>query len=172
MRWVFYAALLLLFFMIMSGGFFRRWQPVFIVPLAIAVATQEREFGAAIFAVFCGFMLDIACGNLFGMSSIWLMPCALAASLLIMHLIKPNFINHAWLTALTCLIMAFMEYFFKYVVWDTPNSNIILRDFIIPSYFSAILFSPGVFFLIKFVSMKLRGKESGELTDIIEIDSK
>jgi hypothetical protein len=75
------------------------------------------------------------------------------------------------MTAGTCFIMAFMEYFFKYVVWDTPNANIILTGYIIPSYLAAVVFSPAVYFLVRFMSVKLRGKESSEMADIVEIEN-
>ena len=171
LRWLCYFLILLFFFMLMSGGFFPRWQPIFIIPLAIAVAMHEREFGSAIFGVFCGFMIDIACGNLFGMSSVWLMPCALAVSLLVMHLMRPNFINHAWMAAATCLIMAFMEYFFKYFIWDFPNSGIILKNYIIPSYIWAVLFSPAVYFLVKAVYIRFGDGEPERYNEIEERES-
>jgi len=168
LRWFCYVIIMLFLFMLMSGGFFKRWQPILIIPLAIAVSMREREFGGSIFGVCCGFMIDSACGNLFGMSSVWLMPCCLAASLLIMNLIRPNFINHIWLVALTCLIMAFMDYFFKYVIWNRPNSDIMLKVYIIPSYFSAVLLSPVIYFLVKAVSVRFGEKDTGEFTDIAE----
>ncbi|MDR2532415.1 MAG: hypothetical protein LBC82_06195 [Oscillospiraceae bacterium] len=171
LRWLCYFFILLFFYMLMSGGFFPRWQPIFIIPFAIAVSMFEREFGSALFGAFCGLMIDTACGNLFGMSSVWLMPCALAASLLIMHLIRLNFINHLWMVTGTCLIMAFMEYFFNHLIWDKPNSDIILLMYIIPSYLSAILFSPAVYFLVRVVSVKFRDKENGQLPEIGDSDN-
>jgi len=166
LRWLCYFLLLLFFFMLMTGGFFRLWQPFFIIPLVIAVSMFEREFGSALFGAFCGLMLDTACGNLFGMSSVWLMPCALAASLLVMNLIRLNFINHMWMVTATCIIMAFMEYFFKYVIWDTPNSEIILMRYIIPSYLSAIILSPAVYFLTRVISAKFSEKDSGQFLEL------
>ncbi|MCL2693863.1 MAG: hypothetical protein FWE60_02015 [Oscillospiraceae bacterium] len=168
LRWVCYSLMLLFFFTVMSGGFFRSWQPIFIIPLAIAVAMHEREFGGALFGAVCGLMIDTACGNLFGMSSVWLMPCTLAASLLIMNLMRSNFINHLWMTASACLIMAFMEYFFKYLIWDEPNSGIILRMYIIPSYIWAIMLSPPVYFLVRVTARRFKAQETGQLTGSID----
>jgi rod shape-determining protein MreD len=159
LRWTCYFSILLFFYMLMTGGFFSRWQPLLIIPLAIAVAMFEREVGSALFGAFCGFMIDTACGNLFGMSSVWLMPLALAASLLVMNLIRQNIINHLWLVTISCIIMAFMEYFFKHLIWDQPNSEVVLILYIIPSYFSAIVLSPAVYFLVKATSERFREKE-------------
>jgi len=161
-----YFGVAVFFYMLMTGGFFLRWQPLLMIPLAIAVAMFEREVAGSLFGAFCGLMIDAACGNLFGMSSIWLMPSALAASLLVMNLIRPNFINHLWLVTATCIIMAFMEYFFKYIIWDEPNSGVILIMYIIPSYLAAIVLSPAVYFLIRAISLKFSEKESAQLLEI------
>lgn len=162
LRRAFYFLVLLFFYMLMTGGFFPRWQPLLIIPLAIAVSMFEREVGSALFGAFCGLMIDTACGNLFGMSSVWLMPCALATSLLVMNLIRENFINHLWLVTITCIIMAFMEFFFKYFIWDEPNSDLVLIMYIIPSYLAAIVLSPAVYFLTRLISVKFSEKESGQ----------
>jgi len=165
-RRLFYFLILLFFFMLMSGGFFPRWQPFLIIPLAIAVSMFEREVAGALFGAFCGLMIDTACGNLFGMSAIWLMPCALAASLLITNLMRPNVINHLWMVTVTCIIMAFMEYFFKFAIWGEPNSDIVLIMYIVPSYVSAIVLSPLVYLLIRTVSVKFGAKDSGLYLEI------
>lgn len=166
LRWFCYFLVLLFFYMVMSGGFFSRWQPLLIIPLAIAVSMFEREVGSALFGAFCGLMLDTACGNLFGMSSVWLMPCSLAVSLLVMNLMRENFVNHLWLVTITCIIMAFMEYFFKYFIWNEANSAIVLVIYIIPSYLAAIILSPGVYFLTRAISLKFSQKESGQLSEL------
>jgi hypothetical protein len=171
LRWLFYFLILLFFYMLMSGGFFQRWQPILIIPFAMAVAMFEREFGSAVFGAFCGLMIDTACGNLFGMSSVWLMPAALAASLLVMNLIRLNFINHLWMVTVTCLIMAFMEYFFKHLIWDVPNSDVVLIMYIIPSYLSAVILSPAVYFLVKSVFSRFGDKERGQFSEIEDSDN-
>lgn len=154
LKWLCLSLLLLLFYMLMCSGAFKTAQPMLIIPFAIAAAMHSREVGSSIFGIFCGFAIDMACGNLFGMSSVWLMPCCLFTSLLVMYLIRVNFINHLWISALTCLIMAFMDYFFNYFIWDTQNSIIVLTNYILPSYILAIVFSPVVYFLTKAVDGK------------------
>jgi len=171
LRWTCYILLLILFYMLMTGGFFSSWQPLLVIPLVLAVSMFEREFGSALFGAFCGLVLDVACGNLFGMSSIWLMPCALAVSLLIMHLMRPNFINHLWMVAVTCFIMAFMEYFFNHLIWDEPNSDIILTRYIIPSYSTAVLLSPAVYFIIRAISSRFREQEKERFPEIEESEN-
>jgi len=164
MRWIFYFGLLLIFYMIMAGGFFRDWQPILIIPLAIAVAMRSKELTASLFGAICGLVLDIACGRLFGFSGIWLLPGCLAAALLSWHLIKINLLNFIWINAAICTIMAFADYFFRYLLWGTDNSVIILTDFILPSHLSAILLSPLVYFAVKIITIKLSPTEQVRLS--------
>jgi len=155
MRWFFYSLALLVFYMVMVGGFFRGWQPLLIIPLAIAVAMHERELGASIFGAVCGLVIDIACGRLFGFSGIWLLPGCLAASLLVSNLIKTNLLNFLWLNASVCTLMKLAEYFFGYILWDVENSHLILTGFIIPAHLSAVIVSPLIYFGVRLVSTKL-----------------
>jgi len=167
-RWTFYSLILLLLYTFMYGGFIRGWQPILIIPLAIAVAMHERETGSAIFGAVCGLFIDVACGNLLAMSSVWLMPCALAVSLLVMNLMRANFINHLWMAAVTCMLMMFMEFFFGYIIWDIPGAGIVFRGLLLPSYLSAIVLSPGIYFLVRAVSLKFREKETGRFSGLDE----
>ncbi|MCL1904043.1 MAG: hypothetical protein FWF94_06485 [Oscillospiraceae bacterium] len=168
MRWFFYSVALLLFYMFMAGGFFGRWQPVLIIPLAVAVAMREQELPASIFGAVCGLIIDIACGNLFGFSGIWLLPGCLAASLLVSHLIKINFLNFMWVNATVCAIMTLTEYFFGYVMWDVSNARLALFGFIIPAHLSAIILSPLIYFGIKYISTKLSPFVHYRISDINE----
>ncbi len=162
-RWFCYSVLLLLLFMLMCSGSFRKWQPILIIPLSVAVAMFEKEFSAAVFGLFCGLMLDTACGYLLGISSLWLMPFSLGISLLIMNLIRVNLLNHLWMTVVTSFVMAFMDYFFNYFIWGLPNNEIILYEYILPSYFSGIVLSPLIYLAVRFLHGKFTLKENREL---------
>jgi hypothetical protein len=72
------------------------------------------------------------------------------------------------MSAVTCLLMLFMEYFFEYVIWDTPNSGIMFRGYLLPSYLSAIALSPGVYFFVRMISKRFGEKETGHFTGIDE----
>lgn len=155
-----YSLTLLLVFMAMSGGFFKKWQPVLIVPLAVAVAMREGETFGALFGAVCGLFLDVAEGKLFGFSAIWIMPCCLAAALLVAHLIKVNLINFIWVSAFTSALVAATGYFFGYVLWGLDNSAYVLTGFIIPSCVSSIILSPFMYFAVKIISVKFSPREA------------
>jgi len=168
MRWFLYSAMLLIFYMVMAGGFFQGWQPIFIIPLAVAVAMRQGEhrgmLGASIFGGVCGLVIDIACGRLFGFSGIWLLPGCLATALLGAHLIKVNLLNFLWLNAAVCTLMAFANYFFRYLLWGTDNSGIVLTEIIIPAHLSAVVLSPLIYFTVKLISIKVSPNEAVKLS--------
>jgi hypothetical protein len=163
MRWSFYSFVLLLFYMLMSGGLFRVWQPILIVPLAIAVAMRQREISASVFGAICGLVIDIAYGRLFGFSGIWLLPGCLMASMMSYHLIKINLLNFLWLNAAVCFLMTLADYFFNYILWGTENSGLVLVRFIIPAHLSAVILSPLVYFVVKWISAKFSHEEDVKL---------
>lgn len=154
MRWFLYFLLLLLFYIFMVTGTFRLPQAPLLVPLAIAVSMQEREFSGSVFGVICGLFLDTASHKVMGFFSIWLMPCCLLTALLCMNLIRPNIINHLWLTASTFLVLGGMDYIFNYLIWDIDHTNIVLMYYIILPYAIALLCSPLVFLLTRKIARK------------------
>jgi len=160
MRRLIYFLILLFLYAVMCSGFFKKWQPILIIPLAISVAMREGETFGAVFGAACGLFLDTAAGKLFGFSSVWLMPCCMAAALLAAHLIKVNMINFLWINALTSALMAVTDYFFNYVLWGTRNSAYVLSGFVIPAYLSAAVLAPLMYFPVKAVSGKFSPKEA------------
>ena len=73
LRWTFYSALLLLFYLWETNPLFVRFSPLLIIPLATAVAMYEGELAAGVFGVVCGLMIDMASGTILGFSSLWLL---------------------------------------------------------------------------------------------------
>ncbi|MDR0222369.1 MAG: hypothetical protein LBI38_02385 [Oscillospiraceae bacterium] len=163
MRWFLYSLTLLLMYMAMSGGLFKKWQPVMIIPLAVSVAMREKEMSGSVFGAVCGLIIDIAYGKLFGFSGVWLMPCCLAAALLVANLIKSNLLNFLWVNAVVCALTALADYFFGYVLWNVKNSSYVLTGYIIPAHLSAVLLSPAVYFLVKLISVKFSPRETRRL---------
>jgi cell shape-determining protein MreD len=140
--------------MMMVSGAFREWQPILIIPLAVAVAMRTSELSASVFGAVCGLVIDVAYGRLFGFSGIWLLPVCLAASLLVSHLIKANLLNFLWINAVACTLMAITDYFFNYAIWNVEGAHYVLADFIIPAHFGALIFSPPVYFAVKIAARK------------------
>lgn len=167
-RWFFYSLALVIFYSIMSCGIFGMWQPYLIISLAISVSMREQEFSSSVFGVFCGLMLDISMGTLFGFFAVLLMPCCFFTSLLSRNLIKINFLNHIFCTAASALFSFSAYYLFNFIIWSTPGMEIVLVRILIPSFFATVLTAPPIYFLIKLIAGKLGLTDSININEAVE----
>lgn len=165
LRWLLYAAVLLVFYVGECAPLVRGFCPLLIIPLAAAVAMQEGELAAGVFGVFCGLMLDMASGTLLGFSSLWLLVLCPLISLLSQFLIKVNFISHLLLNAGVCVIMGFMDFLFLHWVWEGNQSLISLKMVVLPEYIGAAAFSVPIYFLVRGISRRFRVKEERSLEE-------
>lgn len=154
-RWVIYSVLLILFYSFQCTMPFARWQPLLCISLGTAVSFYESELNGVVFAIFCGMMHDLAMGGLFGFTSIWLAPCCLFVTLFTVNLIHRNFINYIWLNTCVLIIVELMELLFKHIIWRNPDIDILIINYMLPAVVSAIILSPALYFLLKFVNKKL-----------------
>lgn len=159
-RWFFYAFSLVTVYSIMNGGFFGLCQPYFIISLAIGVSVREAEFSSAIFGIFCGFMLDMSLGTLFGFFAVFLMPCCFFASLLSRNLIKINLLNHIICTCITTAFLFGAHYLFNYAIWNTQGREIVLFKILVPSFVLTALTAPLMLFLTRLIANRLGNAET------------
>ena len=167
-KWFFYFLALVILYSIMSCGIFGLWQPYFIISLAIAVSMREQEFASSVFGIFCGFMLDISIGTLFGFYAVCLMPCCFLTSLFSRNLIKVNFLNHIIFTAAAALVSFSMYYLFNFAIWNTVGREIIITKILIPSFIATVVAAFPVYLLIKLISRKLGLEENIDLNEAME----
>lgn len=168
LRWFFYSLSLLLLYSIMSCGAFGRWQPYFIISLCIGVSMHEQEFASSVFGIFCGFMLDIAVGTLFGFFAVLLMPFCFLTSLLSRNLLKVNFVNHAIAVAVTVIVSFFMYYLFHYSIWNISGREVIVSSVLFPSFIATVLTAPAMYFLTKFIASKFGLEEDSGIMESVE----
>ncbi len=168
LRWFFYSLSLLLLYSIMSCGAFGRWQPYFIISLCIGVSMREQEFASSVFGIFCGFMLDIAVGTLFGFFAVLLMPFCFLTSLLSRNLLKVNFVNHAIAVAVTVIVSFFMYYLFHYSIWNISGREVIVSSVLFPSFIATVLTAPAMYFLTKFIASKFGLEEDSGIMESVE----
>lgn len=169
-KWLFYSLTLLFLYVIMRAGIFSHWQPVLIIPLAVAVAMNESELSASIFALFCGYLMDIACGYIFGFSVVWLMPVCVAASLLVKNLIRRNLFNFVVITVAAVILQFSMDYLFNVAIWNIQGGEIILTASILPTAISTIILAPSMYYFVKLLNKKLspNGMETGYTPNVQE----
>lgn len=154
-RWFLYVLLMILFYAVQCTLPFIKWQPMLLIPLAVAVSMFESECSSAIFGCICGFMIDLAGGGLFGFTSIWLMPCCLMVTLLIVNLIHQNIFNFLWMSLAACIIVNLMEVFFKYVIWRQEHVEIVITNYMLPSVIAGMIISPLIYLIVRKISTKL-----------------
>ncbi len=158
LRWALYAAVLLFLYMWQTNPLIRGFCPLLLIPLATAVAMYEGEVAAGVFGVVCGLMLDMASGTILGFSSLWLLVCCPAISLLAGYYVKVNFISHFLLNLAVSVIMGLLDFLFLHSVWES-NSAISFVSMVLPAYLGAIIGAVPIYFLITLISQKLRPKE-------------
>ncbi|MCR4779458.1 MAG: hypothetical protein K5876_00030 [Ruminiclostridium sp.] len=162
-----YIALMLFFYVIMRAGIFGAWQPVLIIPLATAAAMYRDELSACLFALLCGYMIDIACGYVFGFSAVWLMTVCVGAALLVRNLIRVNIVNFLIITAAAILLEFSMDYLFNVLIWNIPRGDVILTASVIPTAAATAVASPFVYLLVSSVERRLAGTD----IDIVYYDA-
>ena len=158
-KWAIFTVLLLFFYVLMRAGIFGAWQPVLLIPLCVAVSMFEDELSSCIFALFCGFMTDIACNFVFGFSAVWLMAVCVASALLVRNLIRVNLINFILIGLAAVLTEFSMDYLFNILIWNVPEGEVILTASIIPSAAATVIVSPAVYFLVRMIENRLSGDE-------------
>lgn len=168
LRWFFYALALVLLYSLMSSGTFGVWQPFMIISFALGVAIHEHEFSSSIFGIFCGFMLDIAMGTLFGFFAVLLMPFCFLVSLLARNLIRVNLVNHLISTVITTLFSFFMYYLFNYVIWNVSSREIVITSVLLPSFIATVITAPLMYLLSKLIWRKLTLDDSSDLIEAVE----
>lgn len=156
LRWLLYAALLLLFYLWETNPLIRGFCPLLIIPLATSVAMREGELAAGIFGACCGLMLDLASGTILGFSSLWLLVCCPILSLLSQFLVKSNCVSHLVLNFGVCLVMMLMDLLFVHWVWERGETVIAFRNELLPAYLGAVIGSVPVYFVVRFIHRKLR----------------
>lgn len=153
-KWIIYCVAVIFFYIIMRSGAFDIWQPIFIIPLCIAVAMQTTELPSCVFALFCGYMIDISYGFIFGFSAVWLMLVCVSSTILIRNLIKVNLFNFLVITLVALILEFSMQYLFYVVIWNVPGGEFILTNSIVPTAISTFIVSPLMYYGVKFVDMK------------------
>lgn len=166
LRWLIYAAVLLLFYVMECNPIIPGYCPLLLIPLATSVAMYEGDLAAGVFGVFCGLMLDIANGvTVVGFSAVLLLCACPFISLISRFLIKKTFISHLILNAAICVVMAGIDMIFLHWVWEGKQSVISFREVILPAYGGAIFWSVPIYALISFVVKKLSPKERQRLDE-------
>lgn len=154
-KWVLLSLVLLVSYTIEVTMPFVSWQPYLTLTTAVAVSFFSEELSGVVFAAFAGMMHDLAMGSLFGFTSIWLMPCCLFVTLLVVNLIHRNILNFLWMNLTAVILVQSAELLFKYVIWRNPDIDVVLINYVLPALIATVILSAPLYLIIRQINKKL-----------------
>lgn len=154
-KWVLFSLVLLVSYTIEVTMPFASWQPYLTLTTAVAVSFFSEELSGAVFAAFAGMMHDLAMGSLFGSTSIWLMPCCLFVTLLVVNLIHRNILNFLWMNLTAVILVQSAELLFKYIIWRNPEIDVVLINYVLPALIATVILSAPLYLIIRQINKKL-----------------
>ena len=154
-KWVLFSLVLLVSYTIEVTMPFASWQPYLTLTTAVAVSLFSEELSGAVFAAFAGMMHDLAMGSLFGFTSIWLMPCCLFVTLLVVNLIHRNILNFLWMNLTAVILVQSAELLFKYIIWRNPEIDVVLINYVLPALIATVILSAPLYLIIRQINKKL-----------------
>ena len=154
-KWVLLSLVLLVSYTIEVTMPFASWQPYLTITTAVAVSFFSEELSGVVFAAFAGMMHDLAMGSLFGFTSIWLMPCCLFVTLLVVNLIHRNILNFLWMNLTAVILVQSAELLFKYVIWRNPDIDVVLINYVLPALIATVILSAPLYLIIRQINKKL-----------------
>ncbi|MFR1581645.1 MAG: hypothetical protein ACLST1_06435 [[Eubacterium] siraeum] len=154
-KWVLFSLVLLVSYTIEVTMPFASWQPYLTITTAVAVSFFSEELSGVVFAAFAGMMHDLAMGSLFGFTSIWLMPCCLFVTLLVVNLIHRNILNFLWMNLTAVILVQSAELLFKYIIWRNPDIDVVLINYVLPALIATVILSAPLYLIIRQINKKL-----------------
>lgn len=154
-KWVLFSLVLLVSCTIEVTMPFASWQPYLTLTTAVAVSFFSEELSGVVFAAFAGMMHDLAMGSLFGFTSIWLMPCCLFVTLLVVNLIHRNILNFLWMNLTAVILVQSAELLFKYIIWRNPDIDVVLINYVLPALIATVILSAPLYLIIRQINKKL-----------------
>ncbi len=154
-KWVLFSLVLLVSYTIEVTMPFASWQPYLTLTTAVAVSFFSEELSGVVFAAFAGMMHDLAMGSLFGFTSIWLMPCCLFVTLLVVNLIHRNILNFLWMNLTAVILVQSAELLFKYIIWRNHDIDVVLINYVLPALIATVILSAPLYLIIRQINKKL-----------------
>ena len=154
-KWVLFSLVLLVSYTIEVTMPFASRQPYLTLTTAVAVSFFSEELSGVVFAAFAGMMHDLAMGSLFGFTSIWLTPCCLFVTLLVVNLIHRNILNFLWMNLTAVILVQSAELLFKYLIWRNPDIDVVLINYVLPALIATVILSAPLYLIIRQINKKL-----------------
>ena len=146
-KWVCYALLMLLCTVLQTlPGLFQLGEakPLWLLPLALAVAVEEGEFAGGIFGAICGLMWDYTAGRTVGMLALELMILCFGVSVVVQLYLKDTPSNFVLLAVTCALLVLSADWLFFYYM---PGYAGAVERFLWVVLPSALMTAPGSWLL-------------------------
>ena len=134
------------------------YKPVLLVPGALCIAVGNDVMAASFTGAFCGLLLDIACGKLFGYNAVLLTVFCGAVSLVFELYLRNKFVNYLWVSALVSYLQGWLDYKFYYQIWDYEDSEMIFHDVTLKVWVYTVISSVLVYLVFKLINHFLMPK--------------
>ncbi|MBR6967200.1 MAG: rod shape-determining protein MreD [Ruminococcus sp.] len=157
LRWVMYYLLIFISFIIMTSGTW--YKPIILVPLALGIAINNNIYASALTGAVCGYLIDIACGKLFGFNAVILTFFCIAVNLLFELYLRDRFINYIILTTIVSYIQCRLDYKFFYQIWGYENVGRIFARVTLRVWIYTVISAVFVYLILKLVNRLLMPKE-------------
>ena len=153
-KWICYALLGLLCAVLQTtpGLFqFGAAKPLWLLPLALAVAVFEGEFAGAVFGAVCGLMWDWLAGRTVGMLALELLLLCFAVSVLVQLYLQVNPGNFAAVNTITALLVLSLDWLFFYYMPGYSWALSRWLTFVLPSAMMTLVPSLVLFSLVRHI---------------------
>ena len=153
-KWICYALLGLLCAVLQTtpGLFqFGAVKPLWLLPLALAVAVFEGEFAGAVFGAVCGLMWDWLAGRTVGMLALELLLLCFALSVLVQVYLQGSTWNFALISTGTALVVLSLDWLFFYYMPGYSWALSRWLTFVLPSAMMTLVPSLMLFSLVRHI---------------------
>lgn len=165
-RWILYYVLIFFSFIFMTSG--TMLKPILMIPIAICIAVNNNQIGSALTGAFCGFLIDVSCGKLFGYNAVILTFFCILISVIFELYLRYKFFNVLISTAVVSFIQCLLDYKFYYEIWNYENVEKIFSRITVPVWIYTMISSVFIFLIIKLINHFLMPKEHLTLEEAIK----
>lgn len=127
-------------------------KPLFIVPLALAVAVREDEFNAAFFGAVCGLVWDWVAARYVGGFALELALICLLTSVLTRVYLRVSTFNFCLITAACCWLVCSLDFLFSYEMAGYGHGPERYFFYVIPMVLYSAALSPLAYLTAGFIA--------------------
>ncbi len=135
--------------------------PLLLIPAVVAAAMYEGDIAGIFYGLFAGALWDVfAKGNNF--NAIFLVATGFACGMLILTVMRVNFVTHLLLSSCASGLYCIGYWFFHFITPHIDRAFITLLVFYLPMAIFTSVLSPLVFLLIRAIEIKFRTEQYTE----------